>query len=327
MTLEELRERDYWGAFDEWISVKEAKATGNIPEDYHYLLRDYCECGSERMIKKNNKSWTCVDPKCPIKMAKSMVEIFNRFGIKEIGYKSCLKIINKFFNNDDYDHNSIFGIFENAELKEWEFGESLKDKYETALIRIRSERLTLTELISLIALPEIKGKASMLVGDFKSLQDIITIIGTDGVNRYYDIIGLHNNSIKFYFNYFLVDMMKAHDFCRQNMITTTSSVLNIVITGNINFNGEPIKKDNYVKMLNDLLTVEGHRIFTIKNGKALKSAEAFIMEPDTSSSSAMEARQREKIEGKKLIYTPDEFAMIIYGLSQKAKDEIGEGVE
>lgn len=327
MTLEELRERDYWGAFDEWISVKEAKDIGNIPEDYHYLLRDYCECGSERMIKKNNKSWTCVDPKCPIKMAKSMVEIFNRFGIKEIGYKSCLKIINKFFNSEDYDYNSIFGIFENAELKEWEFGESLKDKYETALIRIRSERLTLTELISLIALPEIRGKASMLVGDFKNLQDIITIIGTDGVNRYYDIIGLHNNSIKFYFNYFLVDMMKAHDFCRQNMITTTSSVLNTVITGNIRLNGESITKYNYVKLLNDVLTIDGHRIFTIKRGKAIESAEVFVMEKGEKSKSARRAEERELIEKRKLIYTPDEFAMIIYGMAQKAKDEIGDGVE
>ncbi len=265
MTLEELRERDYWGAFDEWISVKEAKDIGNIPEDYHYLLRDYCECGSERMIKKNNKSWTCVDPKCPIKMAKSMVEIFNRFGIKEIGYKSCL----------------------NAELKEWEFGESLKDKYETALIRIRSERLTLTELISLIALPEIRGKASMLVGDFKNLQDIITI----------------------------------------NIITITSSVLNTVITGNIRLNGESITKYNYVKLLNDVLTIDGHRIFTIKRGKAIESAEVFVMEKGEKSKSARRAEERELIEKRKLIYTPDEFAMIIYGMAQKAKDEIGDGVE
>ena len=103
MTFAELRSTLDKGihAFADWESVADAKEIGHIPEQFHDLVPDKCECGSEMIVTLNQKQIQCCDPYCYIKAGIALSEMITSFQIKNFGDASGIKIYKEFKATSD----------------------------------------------------------------------------------------------------------------------------------------------------------------------------------------------------------------------------------
>ena len=84
MQFNEMRNNfDKMGAFLNFISVREAKEVGIIPDFAAEYFPERCQCGSEMILDKFSRArLQCCNPFCSVKQAYMLSEMFRRFGIK-----------------------------------------------------------------------------------------------------------------------------------------------------------------------------------------------------------------------------------------------------
>lgn len=62
MSLDMLRKKDPMGAFSEFVEMWVAKKSGVLPEDYHELFPNECDCGAPYIITKSRSRFMCSNP-------------------------------------------------------------------------------------------------------------------------------------------------------------------------------------------------------------------------------------------------------------------------
>ena len=100
---------DKYGAFYQYVTIRDAKEMGIIPKQYEEVFPDFCECGSENIIKKSLTQAMCCDPRCKVKLAYALSEMFSRFGVKGVGDETCKKMIYGIYDKLKYkSHLEVF---------------------------------------------------------------------------------------------------------------------------------------------------------------------------------------------------------------------------
>lgn len=304
MTFEELKKYDRWDVYKDWITVREAKETGLIPKEFHDMISDKCDCGSDRIMTLNRKNYTCCDFNCPIKAELAMQEIFNRFDIKGIGQANCRKIIETSKSNS----MSIFKILSSPNLNINTLPSSLYTNLLEAVKKIKNGNMTLEELVTFVAIPGANESAKRLVSGINSMEELISQINYFGIKVFLYKKGIELPSLCFNFDIFLEDLIEAYLFMKDSIVRSVGGDIKIVITGELRVQGKRISRKEYVSLLNNLATdSNGNRKFTFINSKCKESTNFFIADYPSGSSSYTVARRREQEEGCKLIYTAEEF--------------------
>lgn len=63
MLFSEFKEKyGKYQAYAGWVTIADAKDLDMIPEAYHNVFKNECECGSENIIAPNMKRLMCCDP-------------------------------------------------------------------------------------------------------------------------------------------------------------------------------------------------------------------------------------------------------------------------
>ena len=105
MLFEELK-KSQLQPFQDFLSVKKAKELNIIPDDYDVYFKEFCECGSERMVRVAGNGTsvtgvTCCNLHCYKKIVYQLDELFKRFSVKGVGPAICSKVVWFFIDHNE----------------------------------------------------------------------------------------------------------------------------------------------------------------------------------------------------------------------------------
>lgn len=332
MEVSELKNKDGLGIYASYCSVKEAKRTGLIPEEFKDVIKDRCACGSEFMVKNNLKNIRCCDPRCPLKLANSMAEMFTRFGVKGLKVGTCKKIVKWAMDTNFFKipaHTEILnlreGTSESTSLS-WLLGLKYYDLIEGIDV-IRNSKLSFAEMVSNIAIPNFDGKSIKVLADLNNTQDLLDLVYKDsGRNllKYFTDRGVQSIELI----YSLLDNVDTIQECEKNLVSPLRSSgllkMNIAISGSLSIEGRKISRDDFTHLCNNLCCIEGMQVLSITVGKAFQSADFFVIDNMSSSKTCQAALSRQSMSDSKIIFTAEEFVGMLLKEGEKWKNQIQE---
>lgn len=277
-------------AYSGWVSVQTAKETGLIPEKYWEFFSDTCECGSDNVISGSLKQEMCCDPKCRIKAAYGLAEMFSRFQIKGLGPATCEKIYS-LLKEEDRRLKAIgeaglfsFNTYVETLIVPWDkYPMSIKTmakgvEFFSACQQIQQKTLTFPQLIGALGLSSFGSNSEKIFNGINSYKELKEEIVKSGslqnfcVNR-----GINSMQMIYNLGQSLEDIIIADFIFGDSLRGTGLTELPICITGSISVNGKKYTKSSFVEECNRLCCdAEGVQLFEVKLSTA-KMSVPFIL--------------------------------------------------
>lgn len=264
MTFKEMRAQyDGYNAFSNYITVNHAKSVGRIPTDYFAYFGDYCECGSERIITTNLRTMQCADPRCPVKQALALSNLFSNFDCKGVGEAVCKRVYL------EVEQTNKKRIEEGAEplLKTKSYLEILtldSSIYSMSFVNsaagetflsyvdwIKTRKLTFPQMISMLGLPELETSAIKLFNGINTFAELKSqILQAGGISNFCEQKGFHDAMKKYWLYVSLEDIYLASLIFAQSIRPVGLMDEQICITGSIYPNGERMTKKAFIEYCN-----------------------------------------------------------------------------
>lgn len=325
MEFSELQQRDSVGAFSNYVSIAEAKASGLLPEAYHSAFKDRCApyCNSERIITKSLSSYMCCNPRCPIKISLTLAYMFNKFQCKNVGPETCKTMVRYALDNMP-GKSHIYFLTHGTNYIPISMGSAAADNFKQAVNKVRSAKMSFAEMVSKLGIPKFDSIAIKVFKDIENTQHLIDEVkAIGGLKNFLWDRGVYDPMKIFYLSEFLTDIAFAeyHVF---NQLSAVGKVdIPIVLTGHINLRGAKITKDQFVSLCNEVGEVKpGLRLFNVTKTTAIESVDFIIADGDTVHAKYIRAKEREMEEGKidsstgaivprKILYSSEEFIQML----------------
>lgn len=270
MEFSELKSNDRYNAFQNYISVKEAKETGIIPVSYHTIFKDRCLCGSENIVRlSDNKenadaitSVQCCNPRCYIKLAGNLAQMMRKYEISDFGFETAKELISYTYPN--LEHKSHLDVLLlNGEDLPYLAGSRITALGQLVTQLVKSKQ-SLAQLLSSIGIPQWDSSIYPVAKDFSSVIEIVDAINKAGDTRnFLAQYGIRSIQKIYYFEEYIPDMYIAEYIIGQaNIRKKAIRSIKIAITGELYFNGKRTTKSEYINILNDIsVTKDGIQIF------------------------------------------------------------------
>lgn len=146
-----------------FIPIKEAKATGLVPEPWHYLFNDSCFCGSDNVISETRKTYKCSNPLCPTKTTGMIVGMLQKLGYKGWGEATI----------SNY-------IWERDIVSICDFLRRPPNDLSDIIDVLNSFTLTYAQLVQIMCIPGLGTRCADIFKDCNSLQDLIHLAENKG---------------------------------------------------------------------------------------------------------------------------------------------------
>ena len=268
-----------YGAYLDWVSISEAKEMGLIPGQYWGIFAETCECGSENVISVNLRREMCCNPKCYVKEAFKLAEMFSRFGVLGLGYANCnsiytalkrydlqLKAAGKqgLFNYDSYTEVLLIPIDKfPASIR----ASSVGIDFITACNKVRNTPVTFAQLVSKLGLAGIGSNADKLFGDINSSIELREKIKEDGgVQAFCVKRGMYSPELMLDVANSLQDIVIAEFACKASMKRAGLYKMSVCITGRVVCDGKGMTKEQFIKECNEVcVDSNGVPMMEIKN--------------------------------------------------------------
>lgn len=329
MTLKELQEKyDKYYAFSYFMTIEEAKRLGAIPEEYWDYFPDKCECGSENIITGSLQQPQCCNPKCFIKQGYALSELLTRFKCKGLGPARCIEIVKML--SPQFKYGSYIEILN---MNPSDYPIALAQKaysvdLANAVIKIRSEKITFSTLVSNLAIPTLGDKALKLLQGINNLSEFAAYVKKAGsLKDFCDSRGIHDPMVFFWIQQSLVDIWLA-DLIMQNSVRKEGKVkIEICITGFLHLDGKRITKDEFVKLCNEIsVSEDGTQIFEVVQNTAKVGAVHIIADAPSNSAKYLAGLRRGEeidIDGVKrnVLMSSSEFINYLKELLEKWKQK------
>lgn len=278
MTFEELKQLDKFLAFENYITVKEAKDKGVIPPYYKNIFPDTCECGSENIINYDLTKPMCCNPRCRIKIGITLAEIIAKVGYKGVGESTCMNFVNAMYK--DLEHKSVVDLlmipFKKYPtfLQQTVAGSKLYD----ACCTIIGNEVTFPQMVSLLKIPTLDATAESLLNGIDSLEQFLFYLKETGsFTEFCNNRGVYDRMKIFYLYNFIPDIFIAEKVFSQSLRKQGLNKINICITGSLHVDGENITRNNFIKLCNTVgKDKDGRQIVEVKNTSAYESVPYII---------------------------------------------------
>lgn len=279
MTLKELSEIDHERAYSGWMTVKEAKLIGDIPEKYAPYFEDYCTCGSENIIKHGLTMMTCADPKCPIKQGYAISEMLARFGVKGLKEATCSKIYSAFMEKNKQKPFLKFNSFVELLAVPWEeYPISIRTtakgaEFYQACQRIKTKTLTFGQLVSTLAIPSLGNDAEKLMEGISNVEEMLLKMKEEGsVQAFCYRRGFKAPMVAFNLRNSVYDILAANLIFNGAIRQEGCLKINVCMTGAMSFRGSRTTKERFLNDCNELcIDKDGVPLIELKMTSAIES--------------------------------------------------------
>ncbi len=320
MQFNEMRNNfDKMGAFLNFISVREAKEVGIIPDFAAEYFPERCQCGSEMILDKFSRArLQCCNPFCSVKQAYMLSEMFRRFGIKGLGSGKAARIL---------------GFFA-AQLTSASYVEILTIEPEHYPVSIRgselemlllvgrnlmlSRQMTFAEMVSKLGLPELGLSVSnKIFGGYGSFMEFIEASKQAGsLRKLFFAKGVGDQTKLFWVANRLKDIGLANLFFQNVIRQQGLCKLPICITGSVILNGSKMTKQAFISLLNESgRTRAGIPLFEVEMNSAMNTNPFIVYSEPSCTTKYMAGVKREQeadklrvrgFEVPKILVTPSE---------------------
>lgn len=280
MDFKDCRERfRKFGAYSGWESIQGAKLMGDIPEQYWDVFADRCECGSENIIAPNLKREMCCDPRCCIKEAYKLAEMFSRFGVLGLGYANCntvytsLKKYDKALKDDGNEGLFQYHTYTEVLMVPWEkYPVGIKElsigwDFFAACHSVRNTPKTFAQLVGSLGLSSLGTNAEKIFDGINSFSELKDEIQKEGsIQRFCAIRGVHSPEIILDIANSLEDIAVAEFACSASLKKSGLNKMSVCITGRVVCNGQSMTKEQFIRNCNNLcIDSNGVPMLEIKN--------------------------------------------------------------
>lgn len=295
MDFATLREKDKYGAFNEFITVAEAKRNKIISPAYWEYFSDTCLCGSERIITLNRKRMMCCDPRCYIKVYMSLLEVMNRFSCKHVGEQTCKAIV--LYAQPFMRYNSHVEILSMDDKHLFpETGTSRVVNFNMARQKIKSTKMNFSTMVSKLAIPEFDNMALSVLDGVANFADLTNKIkAAGGIQPFLHERGAYSASKAFYFDEFLIDIAIAeHKVFNGSLRVPGKMKIQICITGELHLEGLRVTKKQFVDLCQEIGAVRpGFQLFDIEHNTAIKTTDYLIADYPSTTEKYLTVKARE----------------------------------
>lgn len=317
MTFDEFKSLDVLGAYSEFKSVDYAKMTGEIPSNLHDHINSKCLCGSDRMT--NGVTITCCDPRCYIKLGHRMSNMFSRFGAKNLGPSTCIKIMNFGIKNGIFalpSHLEIFNTFERFEY-------ILGDRFYDLLIGIdliNQSRMNFAQMVQAVEIPGFDNKCSDYFYGIEDCTQLKDEIKSVGVVKFMLDRGVKDLKKSLNLVLYLTDVYILERTFRGEKIRKIIKDVKICLTGPVYPEGVYMKRDDFIRYVNNISKVGDIQVFNISESGAATSAYV-IADSSSNSRKYLKAKERESYNpSQKILYTSTEFVNLLRNEVKKCQE-------
>lgn len=307
MTRDELHERDLFGAFLEFRTVKEAKETGILPKQFWQSVPERCECGAEVMVSPSLIHVMCCNPRCHVKLGYNLEKVYRNFGVMGVGPGTCLEISKKCLKGTQHWSHLEFLQYGQFELPVTLQGVRGQDIAE-ANGRIRKEVMPFGLAVSKMGIPSWGSDALKHLGRYDDcVQWMDDVMSFSSWSRYFQVrLGVQDLVKQFYLREYSRDIVYGCSEVFERYTLAAKYELPITLSGSLLVGGRRVTKAAYIDLLNQMApVVDGRKVINFVNNSAVAS-NPFVVS-DEMHAKARTARQREMVTGKKILYGSEEF--------------------
>lgn len=150
----------------------------DFPEEFYDSLPKYCEdCEFPMEISEALTHLHCSNPKCPAKVAKRLVAIANKLGVKDLGDSRASKFIETWGIDNplsifQYEPDVDGAMASDISL---DVSKKISEQFQAR------KKFTLAEYVKIAQLPHVQESASLIFGDFDDLDEAYKAIEEGGV--------------------------------------------------------------------------------------------------------------------------------------------------
>lgn len=280
MIYEEFVESDRYNAFNDFISVAQAKESGLIPESYTNIFPDKCVCGSDMIISKNRKCIKCCDPRCYIKIGKMLSQLFANFGAKNISDGTTIPLIQELKNVKGTETHLEALKLDGSWVPLTLIG-AKEDIYYDALDMVFKEKRTFADIVSKLAIPALDTTARKIFEFYENVKEL------EEQSNLLDALspcGIYDPKVAYYLETYMEDIKLAEEIFSKHILTNIGGVIDIVITGAVAPDGVTMSRNEFVSYLNELATLDdGCQLLEFRNCTALQTCNYVIADVPSSS--------------------------------------------
>lgn len=316
MNYNEFVDSDKYAAFDDYISVKQAKEDGLIPQEYWRVFRDKCECGSDMIISKNRTFIKCCDPRCPIKLGKMLSQTFANFGMKNISDGTTLPLMKEIIHvKGIYSHIAALRL--DSSWKPLNLFGVKGEIYYDNLDQIYSKRYTVGDLVSKLSIPTLDTTAKKIFDVYPTLDSLIKR-GNGDLRIPLRKCGIYDTKVVYYLDTYFEDIKTALELFKNNIFTTIYETVDIVVTGSVSPEGIYMSRNEFIDYINSLTMLQdGRQIIGFKLSGALQSVDYIIADQPSNSRKYKVGLERN------VLITSTEFVNLIRELVEYRKGVLG----
>jgi NAD-dependent DNA ligase len=312
--------------FQDFLSVKKAKELDIIPRDYDVYFKEFCSCGSERIVRVANNGTsvtgiTCCNLHCYEKIVYQLDELFKRFSVKGIGPAICNKVVRFFI---DHDENITFA---NILLKSGRYNGlsgAEEQAWAAALETINTSRQTMGEFIYKLSYPGIGKKFDDIFNGLSSMDDLACTIQKEGFLHFFSSRGVKSFTTLYYFLEYLPEISQLLEHYKNTILTSTEKVYTVCMTGKMETIAGKYTKRDFIMQCNSLLLSRNlTEPISLKQVDSVSQAMFIVAGSDSVVAKTKkylaavkkenEIKSRLNKNDLKILFSPDDFLAFILG--------------
>lgn len=298
MTFDEFKEQyDLYNAYNDWTTVEIAKYMKYLPEDYHDVFDNLCECGSENIITKNLTQITCCNPNCKVKQGFKLAKLMSSFSMDGVGPAICDSVYRRITCTDaEAKARGEEGLLKTSSYLEmlivpydkypFDLRTAAGENFFRSAAKVLNTQVTFPKLIGMLGLKGFGGNSETFFKDINSYAELKKeIIEKGGIQKFCASRGAYAPIKSCDLKVALPDIILADFLFRDSIRATGLQALDICITGSIKLHGKSITKAEFINKCNELcVTEDGVQLYEVKMNAAVEH-NPFILYSTPSSSS------------------------------------------
>lgn len=270
-----------------FVTVAEAKESELIPKPWHEIIPDTCPyCQHPMIISESLTKIRCEDPRCSRRIAGQIVSMLSDLGLKGWGIAKTLDYVQSMKMSSMLQF-LLDPPFQFRDIQKW----------------IQDEDYTYPQLIQLMHIPRLQERALDIFKGINSYEEYRQIVDQMGM-RMFIASRVGGSALPAQ----LEKILEAYDpefealSAMFKPVPQVQSEMLIAITGsvlNVTADGSKLTKDQYVRLLNDILRPTG---MVVRRSDALASVSVIVADTESNTAKYRKGLERGNLVTSDMLY-------------------------
>ena len=265
------------------------------------------------IIKKTLTQVLCCNPRCKFKVANIMAEMFTNYGCRNLGYSSCLDMLQM----DDSDVYSSVAFLVTDIDRYIGLGSSKYVDILNAKNILINTTVTAATLVNNMALPGIGNSLAVVLRYYGTVDEMIFDFKQRGIATCLSEFNIQSPMKYFYVREYLSDIYCASQVLKSSIRPVGDITWRVCITGAVHPEGKYMSRNDFINYLNEIsIAKDGLKLYEVLLCSGPINATYVVADTASGNDKYVKAMKRAKETGR------SDFLVTSTELVQKIKSEV-----